>query len=302
MFNVPHGGAAYPKRTKRVFLLSGTAKQGESVCYNYDALTVTAENDALGTLSAADWTDARRVQVEVPSAANNMHFAGVIDRASEGVVGPNWIEVHEPGSVCKIRTVATVSAGIGGNRNTGALLTFGIAVNSVNAADTNNGRFEIGGLPGCGSAMLLAEGAASVPGDSYLKMAILQTGPESGGVEAMSFVSTLMGDASAVLPVAIQHGVINLSTTDLETAAETAGVISVEDGKFVGQRLVVLGPTAAVSVAVEVKFDTAVAMATALSNTGWDTAEATTLSAPAAFVDAEWNGAAWRLIGSASIT
>jgi hypothetical protein len=57
--NVPHGGAAYPKKTKRVFMLSGTANQGEAVCYQYDALTVTAENDSLGTISAADWTDAR---------------------------------------------------------------------------------------------------------------------------------------------------------------------------------------------------------------------------------------------------
>lgn len=287
-----HGGAAAPRKTKRVFLLSGTAEEGGAVCYNWDALTVTAENDTLGgslaTNSAADWTDARRTMVEVPANGNNMHFAGVVDRASDGVVGPNWITVHEPGSVCKIRTVATVSTGISntGDMNTGAMLTFNISTTSAAGAGTNNGRFEIGGLPGSGSAVVLAEGAASVPNDSYLKMAELCVGPPSGGVQGGTLITVALAASSVLIP----HGVVNLDNTDLTTEAETAAAISIADGVFVGQKLVVIGPTAANSVAVNVEWATGVIPA---SSVAFVAVTRATLSAPTEAAGAEWNGAAW---------
>lgn len=288
MNNVIHGGAA-PKNTTRVFLLSGTALTGEAVCFNYDALTVTPENDALAgsqaTNSAADWTDARRVMVEPPLFSNNMGFAGIISRVSDNVVGPNWIEVHVPGSTCEIRTVATVSAGIGGDYNTGACLTFTVGTNSIGAAHTNNGRFEKTGLCGEGTAMLLAEGAASVPGDSYLKMATLQTGPPSGGVQTGTLITTLASST------AVKHGVINLNNTDLTTEAETAAAISISDGVFIGQKLVVVGPTAANSIAVAISFASN-AIIPGLSTT-YVPVTAATLSSPDAVLAAEWTGGTW---------
>jgi len=297
-----HGGSAAPRKTKRVFLLSGTANEGEAVCYNWDALTVTAENDTLSgnlaTNSAADWTDARRTMVEVPSQGNNLHFAGVVDRASDGVVGPNWITIHEPGSVCKVRTVSTVSIGIGstGSMNQAdAMLTFNISTNSVGGAGTNNARFEIGGFMGEGSATLLAEGTASVPNDSYLKMAHLHEGPPSGGVQGGSLITLALADSSVLIP----HGVINMDNTDLTTEAETAATISVNAGKFVGQKLAFIGPTAANSVAVAVSFLTGVIP---MSSVTFISVTQATLSDPAEFLTMEWTGARWLCATSGGIT
>jgi len=294
-----HGGAAAPRKTKRVFLRTGTAREGYGLCYNWDNLTTTAEGDALVSnqtvLSGAMYNDARRTEVEYPNYDNNCHFAGVIDAASEGVVGPNWVTIHEPGSVCKVFTGSAVSVGItGDDGNQGSTRNFTIAGLSTAANGTATGEFNYTGLMGEGCACLLAEGAASTPNDAYLKMAQLQTGPPSGGVMTKSLTS-LDATSSAM----IRHGVIQLAQASL-TIESTGGTISVTPGDFIGQELLVRGPLTAVSNIVTVSFLTAVTAITSLetkAGTGVGLATTASLSLTENFVHAVWRGGAWHFTG-----
>lgn len=294
-----HGGAAVPRLQKRVFLATGTVKTGEAVCYNWDVTDVSAENESVLSASAAMWCDARRLMVERPSTSNHMHFAGVVDSASNGITGPNWIVINVPGSVCKVYTKSTVSAGFSGNRSTGQVVTFCVGLNTVGVENTTyNGKFVQGGLPGMGSALVLAEGAASVPSDTYLKMAELLTGGQSGGVQMMALVSTAYSTATAIM-----HGVIDLALAD--SAGVTAGTISVADGKFVDQRFVVKGPVTDNSVAVAVNFTTLFTPFISgeyLSAAPLVSANQATLTAATKFIDAVWNGTAWVIRSNAKTT
>jgi hypothetical protein len=309
--SVIHGGAATPKSTKRVFLRTGTAYTGYAVNYNWDAIDVTAENEtgytgnfgtAAITASIAMWCDARQVMVEAPSADNNCHFAGVVDESSNGVVGPNWILINEPGSVCKIYTAAIVSTG-SGFRNTGTTLAFTIAKSSVGGVGTNNGMFYKTGLPGRGSAVLLAEGAAADPGSTYLKMAKLMTGPESGGVQTLASMTEILGRAASTLGC-INHGVITYADA-VSTGPYTAAQISVGSGTFMGQRLIINGPLAAASCLVSVQALQAVPFTTgraALDASCWVTCTSGNLTAEVQWMDLTWNGVAWLSFSNAKCT
>jgi len=308
---VIHGGAAVPVKTKRVFLHTGTAHEGYAVNYNWDAIDVTAENEtgytgqfgtAAVTASIAMWCDARQLMVEAPSADNNCHFAGVVDKASDNVVGPNWITVHEPGSVCKIYTIGTVSAG-GSYRNTGGTLSFTIAKSSTGGVGAYNGMFYKSGLPGRGTAVVLAEGAASVPGDTYLKMARLMTGDESGGVQTLASMTEILGRAASTLGV-INQGVITYADA-VSTGPYTAGQISVGNGKKVGQHLIIGGPLAAASCLISVYALQAVPFTTgpaALAATCWVTCTTGNLTAETQWMDLVWNGLAWISFSNAKCT
>jgi len=273
------GGGVYTK-TRRVFLVSGTAREGYAVCYNWDAQNVTAENDTLANASAPYWCDARRVMVEAPSYNNHMHFAGVVAKESDGVVGPNWISIHEPGSVCNIYAAAAASAGIGGDKNTGDMLTFGVAVNSVGAADTDNGKFIGPGLPGEGSAILLSEGSAN-----GLRMAQLLEGPPSGGYQTLSYTTTLAGTTVII------HGFCELESV---AAAAGAASIPVADGQFVGQTLVIKQGSAPVNT-VTISFDGQVIASTLVAVT------AASLDASGEFVCLRWNGTKWEVSSNISL-
>lgn len=299
---VIHGGAAVPVKTKRVFLHTGTAHEGYGVNYNWDAIDCTAENEtgysgqfgtATITASIAMWCDARQLMVEAPSADNNCHFAGVVDKASDGVVGPNWITINEPGSVCKVYTKGTVSVG-GSYRNTGGTLTFTIAKSSTGGVGTNNGMFYKTGLPGRGTAVLLAEGAASVPSDTYLKMARLMTGDESGGVQTLASMTQILGRAATTAGV-INHGVITYADA-VSTGPYTAAQISVANGSFIGQHLIINGPLADASCLVSVAAVMALPFTTgpaALTVKTLITASTANLTAETQFLDMTWNGVAW---------
>jgi hypothetical protein len=299
---IVHGGSAVPKRTKRVFLRTGTAYTGYAVCYNWDAIDVTAENEALITASVNMWCDARQVMVEAPAADNNCHFAGVIDESSEGVVGPNWILIHEPGSVCKIRTYGTSTTGTG-YRNTGQDMAFTIAKTSVGGVGTTNGQFYLTGFPGRGSAVLLAEGTLSLPADSYLKMARLQVGPECGGVQTIASMTLIMGRAASTLGV-INHGRIYFGDA-VTTGPETACGISVADGSFVGQHLLIGGPVTAASCLISVQALQAVPFTTGravLDASCWVTCTTGNLTASTQWMDLTWNGVAWVSFSQAKCT
>ena len=220
-----HGGGVL-KRTKRVFLISGTAYEGYAVCYNFNVHSQTAEGDAIPNASNVDWCDARRVQVEVPAVGNNMHFAGVVAQESEGVVGPNWIAIHEPGSVCRIYSAVTAQHLNVDNPNpttdgSGEVLTFCIATGTATGA---NGKFVANGFTGEGAAMVLE----SQPTASQLIMGQLLTGPPSGGVQTQGYSSDC-----ATGSVFTWHGVSIVSINGA-VSANTA-IVSVPEGVFIGQ-------------------------------------------------------------------
>jgi hypothetical protein len=305
-----HGGGTLQK-TKRVFLRTGTAYTGYAVNYNWDAIDCTAENTTgydgqFGTsaisASIAMWADARQLMVEAPSADNNCHFAGVVDKASHGVVGPNWITIHEPGSVCNVYTIGTVSAG-GSYRNTGGTVTFTIAKSSVGGVGAYNGMFYKTGLPGRGTAVVLAEGAASVPSDTYLKMARLMEGDESGGVQTLASMTEILGRAASTLGV-INQGVVTFADA-VSTGPYTAGQISVANGSKVGQHLVIGGPLAAASCLISVYALQAVPFTTgraALDASCWVTCTTGNLTAETQWMDLTWNGVAWVSFSNAKCT
>ena len=237
IFSYVHGGQAVPVKVKRVFYRTGTAAEGYSVCYNVDALGVTAENEAVasgavGFATALDgWCDARRLMVENPTYMNALHFAGVIARESDGVIGPNWITIHTPGSICKVYALVTGTGVESVNMN--QMVTF--AVLSGVGSTSKIGQFGKGGLPGAGSAMLLASGAAG------LRMADLLDGPPSGGIEELAY-ATAQGDLSNL----IVHGVVRTSAAASGTDGYTT--YNWPSGRWAGQTLQVIVSTAVTSI------------------------------------------------------
>ena len=237
-----HGSQAAPRNTKRAFLLSGTAKKGYGLCYNHDIIDATAEQSTgSSTISAsiATWCDARKVQVELPSVNNALHFAGVIDEASDGKVGPCWVVIHEPGSICEIYAGSIASSQITGGVAGNKVMTFCVAVNSVGAVATAfvsvgyaNGAYVGPALYGAGAALLLAEGVAS----TYY-MAELLTGRPSGGYEFITVKGEDVGQASAAAPYLIRHGVIEAYSS---TGAAT---LSINVPAFPGAELIIKGYT-----------------------------------------------------------
>lgn len=289
------GGGGVLVNTQRVFYRTGTATEGYAVCWNFAAASIAAEGETISNASSADWCDARRVRVEDPSFENNMHFAGVIDGASNGIVGPNWILIHRPGSICKVHTAITVDhrdASVT-SANSGQALTFGVCTNSVGAAHTSapyiNGQFMKYGLAGEGTAIVL-EAATTA---SALVMAQLMTGPPSGGrqyIPAMS--STIMGVTITY------HGITYISA---EAGATTVMSIAIGNGCFIGQRKIIELDGAVTGVGLKVSFTGATGNLSAeyLSNPQQVAITAATLLS-GEYVDMVWSGSKWSATGLAS--
>lgn len=153
-----------PAIKKSVWYESNAAlSTGEAVCYNWDF-----------TGDGATYAEARRYNhVETPSTTNAQHFAGVAVRAYSAVSGGQLIEIYVPGSVCYILCGKDTNTVVGVG-----LLTFDVTAGF-------KGEFRYTGLPGAGSAQPLqtTTGDASDPGKC---MALLQEGPQSGGVEVVA--------------------------------------------------------------------------------------------------------------------
>ena len=296
------GGGVITK-TKRVFMLSGTAHEGWWVNYNWDASLVAAENQTLALASEVRWCDARRVQVEYPSVNNYLHGAGVIDKSSNDVVGPNWINIHEPGSICPISVASAVcSAGYAGLNCTGQFLTFTIAT-STTFGSHQTGQFNYGGLPGIGSAVILNDAVASDLLPIKLPMAQLMEGQQSGGVQCYDIIST---DTSASCWT--WHGLTMITAVTATISANCA--LTVPDGKFIGQRKIFActGIATAVGLLLEsTKFACAInsifpAFATLSTPVVAVIISAVTVGSASSWVDMQWNGSAWLLTCSKSCT
>ena len=139
--------------------------QGEAVCYNWDYGTAT------------DKEPSRYNRVETPTTLNAQHFAGVAARAYSAKSGGQFIEIFKPGSVCNVLCGKDTDTGVGVG-----LLTFDVTA-------TFKGEFRYAGLPGAGSAQPLQEttGDGTSPDQC---LALLQEGPQSGGVEVVALQTT----------------------------------------------------------------------------------------------------------------
>lgn len=185
---IVHGGGNTPTLTQRVYYTgSDTLYEGYALCYNFDATEVSPENLSISLTqdaAASDPLPARVIQVEKPSYANAMHFAGVVSGKDAGKKGPCWVEIFMPGSVCNIYAAADVDHADSNNVATGQILTF----------STGQYYFKYAGLPGEGSAIVLQDVNRSAT--NGLVMAKLMTGVPSGGYNTV--VSTQMSAGGAV--------------------------------------------------------------------------------------------------------
>lgn len=133
--------------------------EGQAVCFNFNYGTATDP-------------DARRVNhVEKPTTSNAQWFAGVSARAYTAASGNygRFIEIYAPGSVCLIHLNAGAPSTVVGQ----GLLTFDLT-------SGYEGQFLRTGMPGAGSAIPLE---STTTGTAQKCLALLQEGPQSGGVE-----------------------------------------------------------------------------------------------------------------------
>lgn len=320
-----HGGGAVPIKTKRVFLKENTVYEGFAVCYSFDAKGVTAENESVASTAAfgttySKWCDARRLLVEIPDYENGIHFAGVVAKESHGVVGPNWITIHTPGSICNIYSLASAGAGITAtdalnSSNTtvaGArMLTYSIACNSTakTSISSYNGTFVWAGYAGEGSVRPLQAVTAYHGGDTawdskQLVMAELMMGPPSGGVQLVAFGSSI---SSAVVTTDTDHNwakvltPIGVSVITIGGAAPTTtayAYISWLNGTYFGQRkgffvpVVAAGTAPALAGPATNTFLMGASTAAAVRPTGVTSAIAFG-SVARDFIELTWTGGQW---------
>jgi hypothetical protein len=146
MNNIVQYAKQNPKKPRRVWFGGATALvKGQGVCYDLDVLTTETGQ------TATDKFGARGITVAVPDASNSLAFAGVTAQAYPAKAAGQWIEIHEPGSICEVATLhATVI--------NSTMLTCGIG-------SAIGGRFSLGGFAGRGSAIALQTKAAATGAD-----------------------------------------------------------------------------------------------------------------------------------------
>jgi len=197
--NAPLGVA---NKNQRVVWFEGSTAlaEGQAVCYNYDYGTASAE------------TPARYNRVELPSTSNNMHFAGVADKAYTAVTGGQLIKINLPGSCCNILSYASTTLGSG-------RLTF-------ECGGTYAGYFRDEGFSGAGSAKPLQTVDRSSTAGTCL--AILEEGPQSWGCERLTAldnaaVTPMVGGATHMPAVTLTNGDCTATLADgVETGLRKA--------------------------------------------------------------------------------
>ena len=123
-------------RTKTVFFTGSTAlKKGMGLCYDFDYTGSGTGQAATDPAPERDW------RVELPSLTNNQWFAGVAATDYPAQSGGQYIEIHEPGSVCELAIISACT--VASTRLT--CIAGGIAA----------GYWYAGGFDGEGSAMAL---------------------------------------------------------------------------------------------------------------------------------------------------
>lgn len=220
-----HGGGVAPRLTERVYYIgTDTLYEGYALCYNFDALSVTAENLTLSVTESLGPTPARRLQVEKPSYANSLHFAGVVSAKSNGVVGPCWVEINKPGSVCNIYCNADTDHADSNSVNTGQILVF----------STGQYYFKYAGLPGSGAAIVLQDVDRS--STAGLVLAELMTGQPCGGYNILSSLQMSAGQAVSTGGSVTKFPPVGITANNVShlTADITAKLLSTK-GMWPGQ-------------------------------------------------------------------
>ncbi len=227
-----HGGGTAPVFQQKVYYTgSDTLLEGYALCYNFDAYDVSAENLSAhldtGDMGADDECPARRLQVEKPSFYNSMHFAGVVAKESNGVVGPGWVTINRPGSVCNIYCSANVDHSDTSNVATGEMLVF----------TSGQYYFKYEGIPGSGAALVLQDVDRS--STAGLVMAELMTGLPSGGytpiVAEMLSTGAALTDGGSVDEFPRQGVIAN--TLTVEGTADFTLSLLASDASFIGQTI-----------------------------------------------------------------
>lgn len=166
--------------TAMVWFSSAVAlKEGAAVCYNWDYGTATnVEGKRFNT-------------VETPTTSNAQYFAGVAAAAYIAKSGGQFIEIHKPGSLCKILVGEDTVIGVD-------ILTFDVTAAKV-------GQFIYAGLPGEGSAVPMQ--TTTFDTTAHLCLAKLQVGAPSGGVELITAVNgaivAMVGGTTLILGASI---------------------------------------------------------------------------------------------------
>lgn len=187
---------------RRVFYTGdGALSAGYGVCYDRDYGTATAE-DGL-----------RDKRVALPDNTNNLAFAGVVTQDYSAVVGGQWIEIYEPGSVCPVYVDASVT--IGQNNFVTCQIGGG-----------GSGTFEVArpGFMGKGTARVMQTRTGA-----GLIMAELMDGPESGLVETIATATLTAGGA-----ITCMVGGVTIFAGPATPAADCTFTLA--DGTHPGQR------------------------------------------------------------------
>lgn len=294
MDSTVHGGGVVPAITERVYYTgSDTLLEGYALCYNFDASDVSAENL---TLSAGvdEECSARRLQVEKPNLNNCVHFAGVVSAKSAGMVGPGWLEINKPGSVCNIYCNASADHGTTGTAmNSGQILTFTLDSYS----------FVYQGVGGSGAAMVLQDVDRSTT--AGLVMAELMTGMPSGGAQVISSLHTTgVVSAGGVVCIA-PFGVTILDSTPFTvaldlTAALTACLVATE-GKWIGQTKRFVMTTSCGANGVVLTVSTSRDLSASVLTVKTPNVATVSMVPDNSACTATWNGDAWVVMVNSSI-
>lgn len=295
-----HGSAAEVNLMRVFYRGTDTLKEGYALCFNFDALDVDAENNALTSIDVGEefWNDARRIMVEKPAEGNKIHFAGVVSQKSNGVTGPGWVEIHRPGSICNIYAFANCDHGASGiTTNTGQYVTF----------CPGKYYFMDGGFDGEGAATVLQDvDRSTTPGPV---MAELQIGRPSCGFQVVHLLSTATAGAISVsLSVPFAHcGVYAFSgdstdyvypeeeaTTIAAAMSQLIGGVTTNVGHYKGQRFKLIALDALSSNGLSIQFSTGVSrVAGSLGRAA--TSGYVDLSAGNDYIEGFWDGHEWML-------
>lgn len=286
--NPIHGGAAPSMRRSVFYTGTDTLYEGYALCYDFNAADVNQENETQTTPDVGEEykNNARRILVEKPTEKNKIHFAGVVDEASNGVTGPAWVTINVPGSVCNVYAYSNADHERSADGNASGQI-FNVVVGQYYMMD--------GGYPGRGAAMVLQDVDRS--STAGLVMAELMDGAPSGGYCTVAVHSDTGTELSVQLSaIPIYAGVYEFTEQSGASGAILGSDMLAADGKWRGQRVqfkagsTILSSifSCVVSTILKAQYST-YAGAVASANVE--------LSAANEYMTFEWDGVRWVVLG-----
>ncbi len=303
--NTIHGGAASSLTTSVYYTGSDTLLEGYALCYDFNAYDVNQENATQTTPNVGEefYADARRVLVEKPTEQNKVHFAGVVAAESNAVVGPGWVTIHRPGSICNVYAASDVDS----ENPTGGTEGAGTAVGDLVNLVVGEYHFKDFGFAGSGAALILQDvNRASTNG---LVMAELMTGAPSGGINIMDAqisthnsveltTATTLSNLLGYIPAMCGTYVVTEATVLIPILSFP---IAQADGRWAGQRMAVYASSTistSVSVLISGYLQTFVTDIAGGQNVRTLTSVVLEISADADFMVLEFDGLLWRTVAA----